>query len=148
MIGGNAVTITNGNTINANYIAGNAISITGNTISGNYQAGPGITINSNTISATAGNSWLLNGNAGTTASNFLGTTDDQRLYFRTNNKTRMFLEKSIISSGSDVALLSLSDEAGSQTNPAQLSIWGREIVGISANMLIVNNVVGKHGEQR
>ncbi|HEY6505833.1 MAG TPA: hypothetical protein VIZ28_17785 [Chitinophagaceae bacterium] len=160
LIGGNAITITNGNTINANYLAGNAITINSNTISGNYQpgtainingniisgnyqAGPGITINGNTISATAGNSWLLNGNAGTSASNFLGTTDDQRLYFRTNNKARMFLEKSIISSGSDVALLSLSDEAGSQTNPAQLSIWGREIVGISANMLIVNNVVGQ-----
>jgi hypothetical protein len=53
LIGGNAITITNGNTINANYLPG-----------------PGITINGNTISATAGNSWLLNGNAGTTATNF------------------------------------------------------------------------------
>jgi hypothetical protein len=107
-------------------------------------AGPGITINGNTISsssAVAG--WLLNGNTGTTATNFIGTTDDQRLYFRTNNKMRMFLEKSTTSSGSDLALLSLSDEAGSATNPAQLSIWGREIVGVSANMLIANNVVGQ-----
>ena len=127
LVGGTAVTITNGNTINANY-----------------QAGPGIIITGNTISSTSSvASWLLNGNTGTTAANFIGTTDDQRLYFRTNNKMRMFLEKSSIGSGSDLALLSLSDEAGSATNPAQLSIWGRELVGMSANMLIANNVVGQ-----
>ncbi len=94
-------------------------------------------------STLLGNDWALLGNGGTSAINFVGTTDDQRLYFRTNNKMRMFLEKSTVSSGSDVALLSLSDEAGSATNPAQLSIWGREIVGVTANMLIANNVVGQ-----
>src|SRR5258706_9848063 len=89
--GGNAIAIT-GNTIAANYQAGNAITITGNTIAGNYQAGPGINITGNTISATAGNSWLLNGNSGATASNFLGTIDNQNLRFRTFNQERMVLD--------------------------------------------------------
>lgn len=35
------------------------------------------------------NAWLLNGNGGTTAANFLGTTDPQSLSFRTNNTQRM-----------------------------------------------------------
>ncbi|MEJ7913686.1 MAG: hypothetical protein WKF70_11070 [Chitinophagaceae bacterium] len=39
LIGGNAIAITNGNTISANYQAGNAIAISGSTISGNYQPG-------------------------------------------------------------------------------------------------------------
>ncbi|HNR19933.1 MAG TPA: tail fiber domain-containing protein [Bacteroidia bacterium] len=33
--------------------------------------------------------WNLNGNAGITASNFLGTTDNATLYLKTNNTTRM-----------------------------------------------------------
>lgn len=64
---GNAISITNGNTISANYlggtgiavlgntishnlVGGNAISITGNSIAANYQAGTGIAIAGNTIS--------------------------------------------------------------------------------------------------
>ncbi|MCX6316585.1 MAG: T9SS type A sorting domain-containing protein [Bacteroidetes bacterium] len=35
------------------------------------------------------NAWLLTGNAGTNAANFLGTTDAQSLSFRTNNTQRM-----------------------------------------------------------
>jgi hypothetical protein len=36
-------------------------------------------------------SWLLKGNSGTSASHFLGTTDNQPLVFRTNNAERMRL---------------------------------------------------------
>ena len=36
--------------------------------------------------AEAMNSWSLTGNAGTTSSNFIGTTDDQPLSFRVNNR--------------------------------------------------------------
>jgi len=34
---------------------------------------------------TNAQSWLLTGNSGTKATNFLGTTDDKALVFRTNN---------------------------------------------------------------
>jgi len=34
-------------------------------------------------------SWSLSGNAGTTTSQFLGTTDNKPLKFRSNNVTRM-----------------------------------------------------------
>lgn len=37
------------------------------------------------------NSWLLNGNGSTTAANFLGTTDNNKLSIRTNNLERMVL---------------------------------------------------------
>lgn len=39
----------------------------------------------------AGADWLLGGNAGTTASNFLGTTDNQNLVFKTKNLERLRL---------------------------------------------------------
>ncbi|MBK9638357.1 MAG: hypothetical protein IPO63_11255 [Bacteroidetes bacterium] len=38
--------------------------------------------------------WGLSGNAGTTSSNFLGTTDSQSLKFKTNNNQRMVLDQS------------------------------------------------------
>jgi hypothetical protein len=123
LIGGTAITITNGNTINANY-----------------QAGPGITITGNTISSTG---WQLNGNAGTTASNFVGTTDDTRLNFRTNNITRMYLDKSVQSLGYDVGYLWLGDEASVQTHPAQLAIFGRDIAGVTAPMEVATSVQGQ-----
>lgn len=73
---GNAISITNGNTIAANYAGGTGININGNiishalqsgtgiaingsTISHNFQAGNGISISGNVISATSGNnSWI------------------------------------------------------------------------------------------
>ena len=37
-------------------------------------------------STSSGSGWLLTGNSGTTSSNFIGTTDDQPLSFRVNNR--------------------------------------------------------------
>ena len=143
LIGGNAITITNGNTISANYVAGNAIAITGNTISGNYQAGTGINITGNVISSTATlNSWLLTGNAGTTASNFLGTTDNQPLRIRTNNVNRMTVETGIATPSGNVGIASISDFSNIATNPGQLAVFGRDIPGVSMPMHLFNSVAG------
>src|SRR6187397_2576838 len=38
-------------------------------------------------------SWLLNGNAGTLNTNFLGTTDGKPVIFKTNNVERMRISK-------------------------------------------------------
>jgi hypothetical protein len=142
LIGGNAISITNGNTINANYTAGNAITITGNTISGNYQAGPGIIIAGNTISATAGNSWLLNGNAGTTTSNFLGTTDNLPLNFRTNNLQRLSISESTIAGTNNISYISAGQQSNFSTNPVQLSIYGKDISGFALPFGVATYVAG------
>lgn len=62
LFAGNGISITNGNTISANYTGTNGVNVTGNVISGNYVAGAGITITGNTIAATAANQWLTNAN--------------------------------------------------------------------------------------
>ena len=63
------------------------------------------------LSSNAQN-WLLNGNAGTNGNlNFVGTTDNRPLVFRTNNKERMRIipggkigiEKRIAGGGVDVS---------------------------------------------
>jgi hypothetical protein len=53
LIAGNAINITNGNTIAANYTGNNGVAVNGSTISGNYQAGTGINIANGVIAATA-----------------------------------------------------------------------------------------------
>lgn len=50
LVAGNAISISNGNIINANYLAGTGINITGNTISHNLVGGTGIDITGNTVS--------------------------------------------------------------------------------------------------
>jgi hypothetical protein len=126
LIGGNAITITNGNTINSNYVAGTGISIAGNT-----------------ISSTANlNSWLLNGNSATTAANFLGTTDNQPLRVRVNNANRMTVEAPISTTSGTVGITSISDFTNIATAPGQLAIYGRDIPGTSMNMHLFSSVAG------
>jgi hypothetical protein len=43
----------------------------------------------------AADAWLLNGNGGTTVSNFLGTTDNRDLVFKTNNFPRFVLSEGL-----------------------------------------------------
>lgn len=64
LIAGNAINITGGNTISANYQGGTGINISGSTISGNYVAGTGININGSTISGNyvAGTGINITGN--------------------------------------------------------------------------------------
>ena len=96
-----------------NLIAGNGISIT----------------NGNTIVNTQ-NPWLLTGNTGTnSANNFLGTTDDQTLYLRTNNINRISVDKATVSPSGNIGLVRISDMDKIETNPGELAIWGRDING-------------------
>jgi hypothetical protein len=50
LLAGNAINITGGNTISANYSAGTGINIAGSTISGNYTGGTGINVTGSSIS--------------------------------------------------------------------------------------------------
>lgn len=63
LVAGNAISITNGNTISANYQAGTGINITGSTIAHNLVGGTGINITGNTIShnLVAGNGISITG---------------------------------------------------------------------------------------
>ncbi|MDP4263893.1 MAG: hypothetical protein Q8941_15305 [Bacteroidota bacterium] len=122
LIGGNAITITNGNTINANYIAG-----------------PGINITGNTISSSA---WLLNGNAGTTASNFLGTTDNQPINFRTNNISRLSIGESTIIGSNNVSYIVAGQASNFNTNPVSLAIYGKDISGAFLPFGVATNIAG------
>lgn len=82
LIAGNGITITNGNTISANYQAGNAISISGNTISANYVAGTGINIAGNIISSTATtNYWVPDANGIHSTVQKVGIGVDADTYF-------------------------------------------------------------------
>lgn len=59
---GNAITISNGNTIGANYKSGTGIKITADTISHNLIAGNGIIITKDTISTTNASLWIADAN--------------------------------------------------------------------------------------
>ncbi len=52
----------------------------------------GADINESTLVLASGGSWKLAGNAGTTGSDFLGTTDNQPLNLRVNNARSLRLE--------------------------------------------------------
>ncbi len=128
--------------LNDTYSAGTGINISGNVISNtgdlsntnelitniSLNAATGVlTIteggNNNTVNLSSfGNDWKLTGNAGTNpATNFLGTTDNQDLVFRTNNS-----EKVRILSGGNVGIninnpaarLHLFSNAGTVGDPA------------------------------
>jgi hypothetical protein len=95
-----------------------------------------------TLSGASGNDWSLTGNAGTTTANFVGTTDDQRLYFRTNNVNRMYIDKTYSGFGADVNAVYISDESILPTHPGQLGIFGKDIAGLSLPLLVVGSVSG------
>jgi hypothetical protein len=143
LIGGNTISITNGNTINANFQAGTGINITGNTISGNYLAGPGINITGNTISATAANnSWLLSGNGGTTAANFLGTTDNIPLRMRVNNAERFSISNVTPVGTYNVAYVNVGDPSPTSNNTTELNVNGKDISGTQLPFAVNTSVVG------
>ena len=82
----------------------------------------------NTDLSSLSNNWKLLGNAGTNpATNFLGTTDNQDLVFRTNNS-----EKARVLSNGDVGI-------GTATPSAKLEVFGGGIHTIN-NGYSVNNV--------
>ena len=78
--------------------------------------GTGLSFSGNVLNAT-GAGWSLTGNAGTTpASNFIGTTDAQRLVFRTNNT-----EKMTILSGGNVGIGIATPDATLHNNGSSIN---------------------------
>lgn len=76
-------------------------------------------------------SWSLTGNAGTnSSSNFVGTTDNNALIFRTNNQRRV-----AITTGNYGGL-----EAGTSTQPGYISISSRDIVDTLLPFIITGNI--------
>jgi hypothetical protein len=76
-------------------------------------------------------SWSLTGNSGTNPStNYLGTTDNNSLIFRTNNLPRI-----AITSGTYGGL-----EAGSTNQPGYIGITGRDVAGTIIPMMITGNI--------
>lgn len=73
LVAGNAINITNGNTIAAAYTAGTGIAINGTTISGNYTAGTGIAINGATVSGAYQPGVGININGATISGAYQGT---------------------------------------------------------------------------
>lgn len=82
-----------------------------------------------TTLSTTSNSWLLTGNSGTNASsNFLGTTDNVNLNFRTNNLQRMLIDTS--------GRFGLGTSTFNATNPEKLLVD-------AGTTTSVNAIVGK-----
>ncbi len=77
------------------------------------------------------NDWSLTGNSGTTGSNFIGTTDNTTLRFRTNNS-----EKMVINNNGDVGI---GTSTFNGTYPEQLIVDA----GATGNTNFQNVIVGK-----
>lgn len=59
-------------------------------------------LHNNSLNNLGGSGWAINGNAGTTGSNFIGTTDEQLLRFKVNNRPFGFFD--IAANGGNIAL--------------------------------------------
>ena len=110
----------------------------------NLVAGPGINITNNVISSTGGNgaAWLLNGNTGTAATNFLGTTDNQALRFKTNNLQRLSISESNVVGTNNISYILAGQQSDFSTNPVQLGVWGKDISGYTLPLGIAGSVAG------
>ncbi len=73
--------------------------------------------------------WLLNGNPGTNPlTDFIGTTDPQPLIFRTNSVEQMRINNTV----NGVGPVQIGQPGvGGNFNNGNLTIWGRDIVGLS-----------------
>ena len=92
-----------------------------------------------TALSSATNNWMISGNAGTsTASNFIGTTDNASMAFRTNNVQRIMLD-SLGNVGIGVTSPSYRLHVKSNSNPLQLE--GLQTGTISDSLLTVSNGV-------
>ena len=81
-------------------------------------------------------------NVGAQAQASTRTTDDQPLNFRTNNITRMSLDKMYTAFGADIGNVFVSDEANVQTRPGQFVVYGRDIAGGAIPTVFVGSVAG------
>lgn len=89
----------------------NALALTGTNLTSTVN---GVTSNTLSLATLAG--WSLAGNAGTAAANFLGTTDNQPLRFRTNNT-----EKMTITAAGNVGIGNTAPNAPLQFNTGEAS---------------------------
>ncbi len=93
-----------------------------------------------TLGASSGN-WLLTGNSGTsTATKFLGTTDNASIAFRSNNLQRMIID-SLGNIGMGVANPSYRLQVSASNNPLQLT--GLQTGTSTDSVLTVSNGVVK-----
>jgi len=98
-----------------------------------------IGVNAQLNPGTSSIPWYTTGNSSTTASNFLGTTDESDLIFGTNNTLRMILRKDLPHLGIGI---------GYNIPQAPLHLWGgspmmgtsRKVIQISTNPLIVGQL--------
>ncbi|MEP7229669.1 MAG: hypothetical protein ABI691_05425 [Ginsengibacter sp.] len=84
-----------------------------------------------TWASLSSNAWSLTGNAGTTGSNFIGTTDNTSLLFRTNNTQVMALDNN--------GNVGIGTATFNGTNPEQLIVDA----GATGNTNFQNVIVGK-----
>ncbi len=99
----------------------------------------------NWIEALNGNSgWKTTGNAGTAVSNFIGTTDNNPLYFRVKNINAGILDSATSNTALGFRTLDSANAAASQYNSAfgfkalQNNITGLSNTAIGANVLQLN----------
>lgn len=88
------------------------------------------------------NSWLLAGNAGTTRSNFLGTTDNKPLNIRTNNLLRLSISGSNVAGSNNISYINAGQQSNFATHPVQLNVWGKDMAGQSLPVGVFCNVSG------
>ena len=97
-------------------------------------------VSSNTVNLSAFN-WALKGNAGTTASNFVGTTDNNPLYIKTNNNRIAYFPTGTTGNiliGANTSVPSGTDNLLLGNNTGVAGITGNSNVGLGTNVLFNN----------
>ena len=91
-------------------------------------------------------SWSLSGNAGTTSTNFLGTSDAKALKIKTNNATRMTITSSGKIGIGNTAPVSRLDILGTTTTVDPIvNIIGKYVGGLDVIGLNINSVTSDTG---
>jgi len=89
-----------------------------------------------------GTFWKLSGNSGTNSSNFVGTTDNVSLNFRTHNIQRLSIRESIVAGSVNIGAVEAGQLSSFATKPGQINIWGKDISGYSIPLFLAGNVAG------
>lgn len=123
-----------------NLIAGPGIKISKNMITAEFLPGRGIEIEGNVISTRQ--AWLLNGNGATTSANFLGTTDNRPVNFRTNNFQRFSIGQNNLIGSTNLVYISAGQESNFSTHPVQFTVYGKDMAGYTIPLSVAGSVVG------
>ena len=121
--------------------ASNPLYLSGVQATSTFSADSILTINAGIVKkaaysslATSGN-WSITGNSGTNSTNFLGTTDNISMRFRTNNLQRMIIDslgKVGIGTNTPASDLTLYQSAGSAGSSKGFTFTGNSISGVSS----------------